>query len=205
MEQPDPKHYNDFLQDAIQILDTLVLSIELPPDIVAGLGGTDPVSLGLPTEEDYIAAYCLRTGRAGIADWNFYLAFNFFRLAAIFHGIKGRLLRGNASSASAAERAAAFPRLARLARESAPYLHTPTLLMLAGRDRIVSNKPTRAFLKSSAAVHKTLIEYPNGAHTLEFEADPERYFADLADWIGRTIQARTEDLSNSRAEALGGN
>ena len=37
MEQPDPKHYNDFLQDAIQILDTLVLSIELPPDIVAAI------------------------------------------------------------------------------------------------------------------------------------------------------------------------
>ena len=37
MEQPDPKHYNDFLQDAIQILDTLVLSIELPSDIVAAI------------------------------------------------------------------------------------------------------------------------------------------------------------------------
>jgi regulator of protease activity HflC (stomatin/prohibitin superfamily) len=37
MEQPDPKHYNDFLQSAIQILDTLVLSIELPPDIVAAI------------------------------------------------------------------------------------------------------------------------------------------------------------------------
>jgi prohibitin 2 len=37
MEQPDPKHYDDFLQDAIQLLDTLVLSIELPPDIVAAI------------------------------------------------------------------------------------------------------------------------------------------------------------------------
>jgi regulator of protease activity HflC (stomatin/prohibitin superfamily) len=37
MEQPDPRHYNDFLQDAIQILDTLVLSIELPPPIVAAI------------------------------------------------------------------------------------------------------------------------------------------------------------------------
>jgi regulator of protease activity HflC (stomatin/prohibitin superfamily) len=37
MEQPDPKHYNDFLQDAIQILDTLVQSIDLPPDIVAAI------------------------------------------------------------------------------------------------------------------------------------------------------------------------
>ena len=37
MEQPDPKHYNDFLQDAIQILDTLVQTIDLPPDIVAAI------------------------------------------------------------------------------------------------------------------------------------------------------------------------
>jgi alpha-beta hydrolase superfamily lysophospholipase len=85
-------------------------------------------------------------------------------------------------------------RLARAARQSAKYLHTPTLLMLGGRDRIVANSPTRAFLQRSAAVHKTLIEYPNGAHTLEFEVDPERYFADLAEWIGRTIVARAEEL-----------
>ena len=90
----------------------------MPPDIVAGLGGADPAVLGLPTEADYIAAYCHRTGRAGIADWNFYMAFSFFRLAAIFHGIKGRVMRGNASSATACERAEAFPRLARLAREA---------------------------------------------------------------------------------------
>jgi len=37
MEQPDPKHYNDFLQNAIQILDTLVLSIELPPAVVSAI------------------------------------------------------------------------------------------------------------------------------------------------------------------------
>jgi len=90
----------------------------MPPDIVAGIGGADPVELGLPREADYIAAYCRKRGLAGIPDWNFYMAFSFFRLAAIFHGIKGRVLRGNASSASAQERAKAFPRLARLAREA---------------------------------------------------------------------------------------
>lgn len=90
----------------------------MPPDIVAGLGGADPVRLGLPTEADYIAAYCRRTGRTGIPDWDFYIAFNFFRLAAIFHGIKGRVLRGTANSAHARERAEAFPRLAALAREA---------------------------------------------------------------------------------------
>ncbi|PKQ00519.1 MAG: phosphotransferase family protein [Alphaproteobacteria bacterium HGW-Alphaproteobacteria-13] len=90
----------------------------MPGDIVAGLGGADPVPLGLPTEADYIAAYCARTGRSAIPDWDFYMAFNFFRLAAIFHGIKGRVLRGTANSAHARERAAAFPRLALLAREA---------------------------------------------------------------------------------------
>jgi aminoglycoside phosphotransferase (APT) family kinase protein len=81
----------------------------MPPDIVAGLGGADPVALGLPGEADYIATYCARTGRDTIAHWDFYIAFQFFRLAAIFHGIKGRVLRGNASNAQAAARAEAFP------------------------------------------------------------------------------------------------
>lgn len=88
----------------------------MPGDIVAGIGGLDPVALGLPTEAEYIAAYCRRTGRAEIANWDFYLAFNFFRLAAIFHGIKGRVLRGTATNTQARERAEALPRLAALAR-----------------------------------------------------------------------------------------
>lgn len=88
----------------------------MPPEIVAGLGGADPVGLGLPTEAEYIAAYCARTDRESIPDWDFYIAFNFFRLAAIFHGIKGRVIRGTANSAHANERAKAFPRLAKLAR-----------------------------------------------------------------------------------------
>lgn len=90
----------------------------MPGDIVAGLSGTDPGPLGLPTEAEYIAAYCARTGREGIPDWDFYMAFNFFRLAAIFHGIKGRVIRGTANSEHARERAKAFPRLAALARKA---------------------------------------------------------------------------------------
>ena len=87
----------------------------MPPDIVAGLGGKDPAALGLPSEAEYVAAYCARTGRAVIDHWEFYIAFSFFRLAAIFHGIKGRVLRGSAANAQAHERAEAFPRLALLA------------------------------------------------------------------------------------------
>jgi aminoglycoside phosphotransferase (APT) family kinase protein len=92
------------------------MAYRMPPSIVAGLGGADPRPLGLPTEQEYIETYCRRTGRDGISNWDFYVAFQFFRLAAIFHGIKGRVLRGTASNAQAAERAEAFPHLARLAR-----------------------------------------------------------------------------------------
>ncbi len=90
----------------------------MPPDIVAGLGGISPLSLGLPEEHAYVTAYCRRTGRSGIENWDFYIAFNYFRLAAIFHGIKGRAIRGNANSAHAQKRAEAFPRLAKLARKA---------------------------------------------------------------------------------------
>jgi len=92
----------------------------MPPDIVPGLAGADLAALNIPSEADYIAAYCRRTGRANIASFDFYLAFNLFRLAAIFHGIKGRVLRGTAANAQAAQRAEAFPRLAALARAAMP-------------------------------------------------------------------------------------
>jgi alpha-beta hydrolase superfamily lysophospholipase len=57
-------------------------------------------------------------------------------------------------------------------------------MMLAGRDRIVNNRRTRTFFTQTAAVKSTLIEYPNAAHTLEFEPDPVSYFQDLSGWIG---------------------
>jgi acylglycerol lipase len=73
-------------------------------------------------------------------------------------------------------------RLTRYARQAAPFLHMPLLLILAGRDRIVDNPRTRVFFNRTGARHRTLIEYPNAAHTLEFETEPESYFADLANW-----------------------
>lgn len=87
----------------------------MPPHIVAGLGGSDPAALGIADEEAYLAAYCRRRGLADMPGYDFYVAFNFFRLAAIFHGIKGRVIRGNASSAQARERVAVLPELMRLA------------------------------------------------------------------------------------------
>ncbi|MBB6123986.1 phosphotransferase [Sphingobium subterraneum] len=91
------------------------LMYRLTPDIVPSLGAADLTSLGIPSERDYIADYCARTGRDAIPDYAFYVGFNLFRLAAIFHGIKGRVLRGTASNAEAANRAKSFPILARVA------------------------------------------------------------------------------------------
>ena len=83
------------------------------------LGGKDLAALNVPSEADYVATYCRRTGRDGIPDLDFYLAFNLFRIAGIVHGIKGRLARGTASSAHAAEMAQRLEPLADLAWEQA--------------------------------------------------------------------------------------
>ncbi|TGQ33877.1 MULTISPECIES: phosphotransferase family protein [unclassified Mesorhizobium] len=63
-----------------------------------GLGGIDRAALGLPSEEAYVAAYCRRRGLAGIRNWIFFLAFSFFRFAAICQGVYRRALDGNASN-----------------------------------------------------------------------------------------------------------
>lgn len=90
----------------------------MPPHIVAGLGKADIASLGIPSEDEYIATYYKRRGLADSitnrGDYHFALIFSLFRLAAIFHGIKGRALRGTASSAQAHERARVFPEIAAL-------------------------------------------------------------------------------------------
>jgi len=92
-----------------------VMMYRLPPRAVAGLLGADLRALNIPHESQYVADYCVRTGRQEIAHLDFYMAFNMFRLAAIFHGIKGRAARGNASSARAAEYAEAVGWMAELA------------------------------------------------------------------------------------------
>ena len=68
-----------------------------------GIGGVDVASLGIPTEEDYVAMYCRRTGRSGIPHWDFYMAYNMFRLAGILQGIMGRVKDGTAASDHAFE------------------------------------------------------------------------------------------------------
>ncbi|QQS14956.1 MAG: phosphotransferase family protein [Rhodospirillales bacterium] len=63
-----------------------------------GYARVDFAASGHPTEAEYVAAYCRRTGRARIDHWNFYLAFSLYRLAAIAQGVYRRGLDGNASS-----------------------------------------------------------------------------------------------------------
>ena len=63
----------------------------LEPELFRGLNGLDLPALGIPTEEQYVAAYCERTGREGIENWDFYAAYNMFRLAAILQGSVGRV------------------------------------------------------------------------------------------------------------------
>ncbi len=75
----------------------------LTPDDYRGLKGFDLSALGIPSEEEYTAAYCRRTGRAGLEDWDYYVAYNMFRMAAILQGIMGRVRDGTAASPEAAK------------------------------------------------------------------------------------------------------
>lgn len=91
-----------------------VMAWQLPGDAgLRGLLGVDRHALGLPQDSEYIDAYCRRTGRDGIDNWNFYLVFCFFRLAAILQGVKKRALMGNASSPEAEAKGALVEPLAR--------------------------------------------------------------------------------------------
>ena len=91
----------------------------IPPGAFRGIGGLDVASLGIPSEERYIALYCERTGLATPQDlrqdWNFYLAYNMFRIAAILQGIAKRIEAGTASSAQAAKSAAGVRPMAEMA------------------------------------------------------------------------------------------
>jgi aminoglycoside phosphotransferase (APT) family kinase protein len=92
-----------------------LMMYRMPAGITAGLANLDLADRNIPSEADYVAAYCRRTGRDGIPDLDFYMAFNLFRLAGIIHGIKGRIARGTAASAHAEAAVAGLPGLADLA------------------------------------------------------------------------------------------
>jgi len=84
-----------------------------------GLAGLDRAALGIPTEADYVAAYCRRAGLAEIPNWTFLIAFSFFRIAAIAQGVYKRTLDGNASNPERGRKmGAAVPIMASLAMET---------------------------------------------------------------------------------------
>lgn len=57
----------------------------------------DFATTGIPDERAFLSAYCEATGRAGIDDWGFYLAFSAFRLASIAQGVFQRAQTGASS------------------------------------------------------------------------------------------------------------
>ena len=95
-----------------------VMAWMLPSDgAIKGLQGLDRAELGIPSDEEYIARYCERTGRTGIDHWNFYIVFCLFRLAAILQGIVKRAQIGTASSSEAGDRGDLMDPLVELALE----------------------------------------------------------------------------------------
>jgi aminoglycoside phosphotransferase (APT) family kinase protein len=92
-----------------------LMMYRMPAALFTGIAGIDFVALGIPSEEQYVAAYCARTERDHLPDLDYLMVFVMFRLAAILHGIKGRVARGNASSAHATEMVGRLEPLAELA------------------------------------------------------------------------------------------
>jgi aminoglycoside phosphotransferase (APT) family kinase protein len=94
------------------------MSWHIAPGSFRGIGGLDLAALGIPDETTYVRRYCERTGRANpaavMADWNFYMAYNLFRMAGILQGIAKRVVDGTASSAQAKQAGAGARPLAEM-------------------------------------------------------------------------------------------
>lgn len=88
---------------------------KMPASMQNGIDGIDLSSLGIPSLEGYVEAYCLRTNRREFPDLNFYLAYNAFRLAAILQGVFARAIKGNASNSKGLEMGGLVHPMARLA------------------------------------------------------------------------------------------
>ena len=79
------------------------LTWRVTPELFRGLAGVDFAALGIPDEAEYVAAYRRHTGRGPIRNWEFYLVYSLFRLAAILQGIAKRAIDGTAAGADATE------------------------------------------------------------------------------------------------------
>jgi aminoglycoside phosphotransferase (APT) family kinase protein len=94
-----------------------LMMYRMPTIATTGLLGQDLQALGLPDEAAYVQSYCARTGRDGInaSTLDFCVIYNMFRLAAIVHGIRGRVVRGTAASQHAIQMSETVEPLANLA------------------------------------------------------------------------------------------
>lgn len=90
------------------------MSWHIPPSLWRGIAGLDFAALGLPTEAAYVQQYAQATGRDRIDHWDFYMAYNLFRMAAILHGIAQRAHDGTANAPDAKETGAKAQPLADL-------------------------------------------------------------------------------------------
>jgi len=80
-------------------LAAVIMQWQLPPGGAGrGLAGIDRAALGLPSDEDFVAAYCTQRGIGPIDNFGFYVGFAFFRMAGIIQGVLKRALDGNASN-----------------------------------------------------------------------------------------------------------
>jgi aminoglycoside phosphotransferase (APT) family kinase protein len=104
------------LGDPIVDLAYNLLMYRVPSAFPWALADRDLAALGLPDERAYLDDYCRRTARTDIPNLDMYIVFNLFRMAAIIHGIKGRMLRGNAASSGAGAMVANLELLAEIAR-----------------------------------------------------------------------------------------
>src|SRR6516162_7063614 len=80
-----------------------VMAWRVTPELFRGLAGVDFTASGIPTETEYVATYCARAGCGRTADWEFYIVYSLFRLAAIMQGIAKRAIDGTAASREAVE------------------------------------------------------------------------------------------------------
>jgi len=79
------------------------MSWHVPPSLWRGIGGLDLESLGIPNETEYVRQYSQATGFSGLEHWDFYIAYNLFRMAAILQGIARRAVDGTAAASDAIE------------------------------------------------------------------------------------------------------
>ncbi len=112
------------LGDPIADLACNLMMYRVPAVYPGGLAGRNIESLGILNEIEYLAAYRRRAGLSKQSDLDFYLVYNFFRMATIFHGIKCQLIRGNVASNRSGFLIAPLEELARRGRELAERLQT---------------------------------------------------------------------------------